>query len=344
MGTKTALITGITGQDGAILAQILLEKGYIVHGLRPYLPVKDTDRLSNIENNVILHYGDLGDGVSLIRTLQEVQPDEIYNLAAMSHVHASFAMPEMTANINGIGTLRLLEAIRTLDLHTCARLYQASSSEMFGNAPAPQDENTPFEPCSPYGVAKLYAYWMVRSYRDAYGFHASNGILFNHESPVRGEEFVTRKITCAIGEIEAGIRDCLILGNLDAVRDWGHAHDYMMGAWMMLQQDKPDDYVLATGAPRKVRSFVEQAFACIGQDIVWHGKGLEEEGRDRFTGKTLVKIDPQLYRPVDIHYLAGNPTKAKTKLGWAPAISFETMVAEMVESDRLPSRLKKIYG
>lgn len=344
MGSKTALITGITGQDGAILAKILLEKGYIVHGLRPYLPVKDTDRLSGIEDDIILHHGDMGDGVSLIRILQEVQPREIYNLAAMSHVHASFAMPEMTANINGLGTLRLLEAMKMLGLHETARLYQASSSEMFGNAPAPQSEDTPFQPCSPYGAAKLYAYWMVRSYRDAYGFHASNGILFNHESPVRGEEFVTRKITCAIGEIEAGIRDCLVLGNLDAQRDWGHAHDYMMGAWMMLQQAAPDDYVLATGQPRTVRSFVEQAFACIGQDIVWQGHGLEEEGRDRFTGKTLVKIDPQLYRPVDINCLCGNPAKAKHRLGWEPAIPFEKLVAEMVESDRLPSRLKKIYG
>jgi GDPmannose 4,6-dehydratase len=344
LNTKIALITGITGQDGAILARILLDKGYAVHGIRPYMPVRDTERLEPIQQHIVLHHADMSDGASLLRVLQAVQPDEIYNLAAMSHVHASFSMPELTANVNGLGTLRLLEAMRTLGLEKTARFYQASSSEMFGNAPAPQNEHTPFAPCSPYAAAKLYAYWMVRSYRDAYGFHASNGILFNHESPVRGEEFVTRKITRTVGEIEAGVRDVLTLGNLDAQRDWGHAQDYMMGAWMMLQQDEPDDYVLATGVTHTVRDFVVAAFSHMGTDIVWQGEGVEEEGRDRKTGRVLVQVDPKLHRPMDVQCLIGDASKAHDKLGWSPFISFDALVSEMVEADRLPMRLRRTYG
>ncbi len=344
MTRKSALITGITGQDGAILAEFLLGRDYDVHGIRPYLPVDDTARFDGIQGDINLHYADMMDEGSLIRVLEQTAPDEIYNLAAMSHVHVSFAMPEMTGNVNGLGTVRLLEAMRTIGLESSARFYQASSSEMFGNASAPQSESTPFAPCSPYGVAKLYAYWMVRTYREAYGLHASNGILFNHESTLRGEEFVTRKITCAVGEIEAGTRDHIVLGNLDARRDWGHARDYMRGAWMMLQQDVPDDYVLATGETHSVREFVELAFAATGVRIVWEGAGADEIGRDHKTGQVLVKIDPALVRPLDIHCLSGNAEKARTKLAWTPSYSFPELVAEMVEADRLPARLQKIYG
>lgn len=343
MLSKTALITGITGQDGAILAEFLLENGYAVHGIRPYLPVPDTERLKGLAEDVVLHYADMLDEGSLIRVLEAVKPDEIYNLAAMSHVHVSFAMPEMTGNINGLGTVRLLEAMRTVGLSQ-TKFYQASSSEMFGNVPAPQSERTPFEPCSPYAAAKLYAYWMVRMYRDAHGFHASNGILFNHESTLRGEEFVTRKIACAVGEIESGIRDVVVLGNLDAQRDWGHARDYMRGAWMMLQQERADDYVLATGQTYSVRSFVERAFHVIGIDIVWSGEGADEIGKDRVTGRTLVKIDPALYRPLELNSLCGDASKAREVLGWKPSYSFDDIVAEMVEAERLPSRYKKLYA
>lgn len=324
--SRIALITGITGQDGAVLAGFLLENGYEVHGIRPYLPVPDTARLEGISDDVLLHYADMLDEGSLIRVLEFVKPDEIYHLAAMSHVHVSFAMPEMTGNINGLGTVRLLEAMRTVGVGQDARLYQASSSEMFGNAMAPQSEATPLSPCSPYGAAKLYAYWMVRMYREAHGFHASNGILFNHESTLRGEEFVTRKIACAVGEIEAGVKDCLILGNLDAMRDWGHARDYMRGAWMMLQQEQADDYVLATGKTYSVRDFVERAFAVVGMNIIWSGKGASETGKDRITGKVLVRIDPALYRPLEVNCLCGDATKARKKLGWEPAYNFEDIV------------------
>lgn len=344
MSRKTALITGITGQDGAILAEFLLAKDYEVHGIRPYLPLDDTARFDGFQNDIKLHYADMMDEGSLIRVLEQIAPDEIYNLAAMSHVHVSFAMPEMTGNVNGLGTVRLLEAMRTIGLEMCSKFYQASSSEMFGNSPAPQSEATPFAPCSPYGAAKLYAYWMVRTYREAYGFHASNGILFNHESIVRGEEFVTRKITCAVGEIESGTRDHIVLGNLDARRDWGHARDYMRGAWMMMQQDKPDDYVLATGETHSVREFTELAFAAIGVRLAWEGEGANEKGRDARTGQVMVTIDPDLIRPMDIHCLSGNAEKARKKLGWTPSYSFPELVSEMVEADRLPARLQKIYG
>ena len=344
MSSKKALITGITGQDGSVLAEILLSKGYMVCGLRPYLPVDDTERLYAIADDIELVHADLADSASLIRVLEQHKPDEIYNLAAMSHVQVSFSMPEHTANINGIGTVRLLEAMRTLGLQKETRFYQASSSEMFGNAPEPRSEDTPFAPCSPYGAAKLYAYWMVRTYRDAYGFHASNGILFNHESAVRGEQFVTRKITRAVGEFSMGRKEPLMLGNLDARRDWGHAKDYMRGAWMMLQQDAPDDYVLATGETHSVRDFVERAFAEAGRHIVWSGDGVQETGHDKFGGQVLVRIDPSLFRPQEIHCLIGDPAKARKILGWAPDHSFDDLVAEMVEADSPAALGKKVYG
>ncbi|PZQ45429.1 MAG: GDP-mannose 4,6-dehydratase [Micavibrio aeruginosavorus] len=340
---KTALITGITGQDGAVLAAILLEKGYRVCGLRPYLPVDDTERLQSISPAIELFYADLSDSGSLLAVLDKIRPDEIYNLAAMSHVQVSFAMPEHTGNINALGTTRLLEAMRHLRMSD-VRFYQASSSEMFGNAPAPQCENTPFAPCSPYGASKLYAYWMVRMYRESYGFHASNGILFNHESPLRGEQFVTRKITRAIGEFGMGRKEPLLLGNLEAMRDWGHAHDYMTGAWMMLQQDAPDDYVLATGETHSVREFVEKAFAISGRTIIWHGKDINETGHDKYSGQKLVSIDPTLYRPQEIHCLIGDSAKARGKLGWMPRYSFDDLVAEMVEADSPAAMGKKLYG
>lgn len=339
---KTALITGITGQDGAVLADILLSKGYRVCGLRPYLSVDDTERLAGL-SDVELFYADLADSASLLRVLAQVRPDEIYNLGAMSHVQASFAMPELTGNVNGLGTLRLLESMRALGMEG-ARFYQASSSEMFGNVAAPQSEKTPFAPCSPYGAAKLYAYWIARNYREAYGFHASNGILFNHESPLRGQEFVTRKITRAIGEFSMGRKDPLLLGNLEARRDWGHAHDYMRGAWMMLQQDRADDYVLATGETHSVREFVEKAFMVSGRQIVWNGEGIEESGHDRFSGQKLVEIDASLFRPQEIDCLIGDAGKARSVLGWAPDYSFDDLVSEMVEADSPASMGRKLYG
>lgn len=333
--TKTALITGITGQDGAYLAAFLLDKGYDVHGMRLYEATPNTQRLetllSEYPGQFHLHYGDMTDGGVLTRLLAQVRPDEIYNLAGLSHVRVSFDLPEATANINALGTLRLLEAMRTLNLNV--RFYQASSSEMFGNAPAPQNEQTPFQPCSPYAASKLYAYWLVRTYRDSYGMHASNGILFNHESPLRGEEFVTRKITRAIADLIAGRSDVLRLGNLDARRDWGHAHDYVEGMWLMLQQDRSDDYVLATGETRSVRDFVEAAFAAIGMPLVWSGAGLHEKGLCRRTGRTLIDIDESLFRPQEISCLCGDATKAKTVLGWTPKTGFDAMVREMLTSD-----------
>lgn len=341
---KTALITGITGQDGAILARFLLEKNYNVHGIRPYLPMPDTHNLDDIIDGITLHYADMGDEGSLMRVLERTRPDEIYNLAAISHVHVSFSLPEATANINGLGALRLLEAMRAVGIEREARFYQASSSEMFGASPAPQSETTPFAPCSPYGAAKLYAYWMVRSYRESYAMHASNGILFNHESPMRGQEFVTRKIACAVGEIEGGGRDVLRLGNLDAMRDWGHARDYMRGAWMMLQRDTPDDYVLATGEARTVRDFVTSSFAHAGIRLRWEGRGKEETGRDMRTGRVLVQVDPALFRPTDIPCLCGDASKARAVLGWRPDYDFEMLAAEMVEAERMPARMKRLYG
>lgn len=339
---KTALITGVTGQDGSVLARFLLDKGYDVHGLRLYSATDDTDRIKGLldHKSFHLHYADLTDGGNLQRLLSAIKPDELYNLAAMSHVKVSFEVPEASADINALGVLRLLEAIRNTDLIEKTRFYQASSSEMFGSSPPPQNEKTSFQPCSPYAAAKLYAYWIVRNYREAYGLHASNGILFNHEGPVRGEEFVTRKITKAVAAYEAGLQDRLYLGNLDAKRDWGHARDYIEGMWMMLQQDMPDDYVLATGKTHSVRDFVTAAFALIGVQIEWRGKGLEEQGVNRATGQVVIEIDPQFFRPCEVHCLIGDYSKAEKTLGWHPKISFRELVAEMVNLDRAALKSK----
>ncbi len=328
---KTALITGITGQDGAVLAQFLLDKGYAVHGLRLYSATSDTQRLDSLRQSphFHLHYGDLTDGGNLQRLIAQIQPDEVYNLAAQSHVKVSFAVPEATAQINALGTLRLLEAVRDRDI----RFYQASSSEMFGSAPAPQNEDTPFAPCSPYASSKLYAYWLVRNYRDAYGLHASNGILFNHESPLRGEEFVTRKISLTVAAIVTGQAACLMVGNLDARRDWGHARDYVEGMWLMLQQDVPGDYVLATGRAYSVREFITAAFGCAGVNIVWRGEGLDEKAFDVASGKMLVAVDPQFFRPNEVHELVGDAAKAREALGWQPRTTFRGLIEEMVAAD-----------
>ena len=343
MSQKTALITGVTGQDGAILAELLISKGYIVHGLRPYSAVPDSQNIDHL-SDLILHYSDMTDSGNLTRLLETVKPDEIYNMAAMSHVHVSFDVPEATANINALGPLRLLEAMRTTQSQKEMRFYQASSSEMFDSSTAPQNEETVFKPCSPYGTAKLYAYWMVRNYREAYGLYAANGILFNHESSLRGEEFVTRKITKTICEIEAGLRDKIMLGNLDSQRDWGHAKDYMEGVWSILQQDKPDDFVLATGEAHSVREFVERAFAFIGQKIIWEGEGLNEKGRDQITGQVLVEIDPNLFRPKEIHSLLGDASKAQKALGWKPKISFDQLIEDMMQNDSLVGGRSKPYA
>ena len=332
---NTALITGITGQDGAYLAAFLLGKGYSVHGMRLYEATPYTQRLDALSaeypDHFHLHYGDVTDSGCLYRLLSQIKPDEVYNLAALSHVRVSFELPEAAANINALGTLRLLEALRGLG--SKARFYQASSSEMFGNAPAPQNENTPFQPCSPYAASKLYAYWLVRTYRDSYGMHASNGILFNHESPHRGEEFVTRKITRSIAGMVAGSHDILKLGNLDARRDWGHARDYVEGMWLMLQSLQPGDYVLATGETRSVREFAEAAFSCMGMPMIWSGAGLQEKGLCRRTGRTLIEIDEALFRPAEVNCLCGDATKARTVLGWTPTTNFTTLVHEMVKAD-----------
>ncbi len=338
---KVALITGITGQDGALLAEFLLGKGYIVHGVKRRASLINTDRVDHLyhdphEANLrfYMSYGDLTDATNLIRVVQEVQPDEIYNLAAQSHVQVSFETPEYTANSDALGTLRLLEAIRILNLSGKTRFYQASTSELYGRAQAvPQNETTPFYPRSPYGVAKLYAYWITVNYREAYGMHASNGILFNHEGPTRAETFVTRKITRAVAAIRLGLQEKLYLGNLDAKRDWGHARDFVEGMWLMLQQDKPDDYVLATGETHTVREFVERAFAEVGIEIVWQGQGVTEHGICRRTGKVLVEVDPAYFRPTEVDILLGDATKAREKLGWTHKITFEQLVAEMVASD-----------
>jgi GDPmannose 4,6-dehydratase len=332
---KIALITGVTGQDGAYLARFLLDKGYVVHGLRRYEASDDTARLKSVmdHRHFHLHYGDMTDGGGLFALVNLVKPDEIYNLAGLSQVHVSFTVPEYTADADALGTLRLLEAVRTLGLVSKTRIYQASTSEMYGNAPAPQNEDTPFAPRSPYGTAKLFAYWTMRNYRDAYGMHASNGILFNHESPLRGEEFVTRKITRAVAAIAAGRTEKLMLGNLDARRDWGHAADYVEGMWLMLQQDAPGDFVLATGEAHSVRAFTEAAFMHAGMTIEWRGRGPQECGFEKGTGRMLVQVAPELFRPAEVHALLGDAAKARRMLGWAPRIGFEELVREMMAYD-----------
>lgn len=339
---KVALITGVTGQDGAYLAELLLHKNYEVHGIKRRSSSFNTGRVDHIYRDphieaagFTMHYGDLTDSTNLIRIVQETTPDEIYNLGAQSHVQVSFETPEYTANSDAMGTLRLLEAIRILKLNDRTRFYQASTSELYGKVQAiPQNETTPFYPRSPYGAAKLYAYWITVNYREAYGMHASNGILFNHESPQRGETFVTRKITRAVAAIEAGLQPMLFLGNLDAQRDWGHARDYVEGMWRILQQDEGDDYVLATGELHSVREFVEKSFAIIGREIAWRGTGVDEEGVDARTGDVLVRIDPRYFRPTEVELLLGDPTKARTKLGWTHTTGFEDLVREMMEADR----------
>ena len=340
--TKTALITGVTGQDGAYLARLLLEKGYTVHGIKRRSSSFNTARIDDIyqdphdpDPRLVLHYGDLTDATNLIRIVQETRPDEIYNLAAQSHVGVSFETPEYTANADALGTLRLLEAIRILKLEDITRFYQASTSELYGKVQeVPQTETTPFYPRSPYGVAKLYAYWIVVNYREAYGLHASNGILFNHESPLRGETFVTRKITRAVAAIAAGRQDTLYLGNLDAQRDWGHAAEYVEGMWRMLQQDAPDDYVLATGVTTSVRQMAEWAFAEAGIELDWRGSGVGEQGVCRQTGALRVAIDPRYFRPTEVDLLVGDASKARAKLGWVPEIGIRELVREMVAADR----------
>lgn len=341
MGTKRALITGITGQDGAYLTELLLEKGYEVHGVKRRASLFNTDRIDHLyqdphEKNIRLklHYGDLTDSTNLIRIVQEVKPDEIYNLAAMSHVKVSFDTPEYTANADGIGTLRILEAIRILGMEKDVRFYQASTSELYGLVQeVPQSETTPFYPRSPYGVAKLYGFWIVKNYRESYGMHASNGILFNHESPLRGETFVTRKITRAVARIHHGLQDVLHLGNLDAKRDWGHAKDYVEGMWRMLQQETPDDYVLATGRTIPIRDFVNMAFSEVGVELEWRGSGVDEQGFDKQTGALRVAVDPRYFRPAEVELLVGDASKAKRVLGWEPTHSLEQLCAEMVASD-----------
>lgn len=338
---KRALITGITGQDGAYLAEFLLEKGYEVHGIKRRASSFNTDRIDHLYQDpheqgrrLVLHYGDLTDATNLIRVIQEVQPDEIYNLAAQSHVAVSFETPEYTANADALGTLRLLEAMRILGLEKKTRFYQASTSELYGKVQEiPQKETTPFYPRSPYGVAKLYAYWITVNYREAYGMYACNGILFNHESPIRGETFVTRKITRALARIKLGLQGQLFLGNLDAKRDWGHARDYIEAQWLMLQQEAPEDFVIATGQQYSVRQFVERAAAELGLQLNWEGRGAEEKGYDTATGKCIVAVDPRYYRPTEVDTLLGDATKAREKLGWVPKIGFAELVSEMVRED-----------
>lgn len=341
MTKKKALITGVTGQDGAYLSEFLIKKGYEVHGIKRRSSSFNTNRIDHLyqdphqaDRNYVLHYGDLTDSTNLIRIIQEVQPDEIYNLAAQSHVAVSFETPEYTANADAIGTLRILEAIRILGLEKKTRFYQASTSEMFGKVQeVPQKETTPFYPRSPYGAAKVYGYWICVNYREAYNMFCSNGILFNHESPIRGETFVTRKITRAVARISMGLQDSIHLGNLDSLRDWGHARDYVEAMWLMLQHDEPDDFVVATGKQVSVRDFVELAFKEIGIDVLWEGEGVDEVGKDAQSGKTLVMVDPKYFRPTEVETLLGDPTKALTKLGWEPKTSLETMVKEMVAED-----------
>lgn len=344
---KTALISGITGQDGSFLAEFLLEKGYEVHGLLRRSSTFNTERIEHLyldewvrdmhkKRLVNLHYADMTDSSSLIRIIKEIKPDEIYNLAAQSHVKVSFDVPEYTAEVDAVGCLRLLEAVRILDLTKKCRIYQASTSELYGKVQqVPQNEGTPFYPRSPYGVAKQYGFWIVKNYREAYGMYAVNGILFNHESERRGENFVTRKITLAASRIVAGLQDCLYLGNLDALRDWGYAKDYIECMWLMLQQDEPEDFVIATGENHSVREFVSLAFHYAGIEIEWQGSGLEEKGFDKNTGRTLVAVDPRFFRPAEVEQLLGDPTKARTRLGWNPhKTSFEELVRIMVENDK----------
>ncbi|MCS6779906.1 MAG: GDP-mannose 4,6-dehydratase [Geminicoccaceae bacterium] len=337
---RRALITGITGQDGAYLAELLLAKGYEVHGIKRRSSSFNTARIDHLYVDphtpgarLKLHYGDLTDATNLIRIVQEVQPDEIYNLAAQSHVKVSFETAEYTANADGIGTLRLLEAVRILGLEKKTRFYQASTSELYGASPPPQNEETPFRPQSPYASAKLYAYWITRNYREGYGLFAANGILFNHESPLRGETFVTRKVTRGVAAIALGLQEKLWVGNLEAKRDWGHARDYVEGMWRILQHEEPDDWVLATGEAHSVRELVERAFAEIGIELVWRGTGIDEQGLDRRTGRVLVEIDPRYFRPLEVHHLQGDPSKARRELGWRHRTSFAELVAEMVRAD-----------
>jgi GDPmannose 4,6-dehydratase len=342
MAQRVALITGITGQDGALLAELLLAKGYIVHGVKRRASTFNTARIDHLyqdphehpETKLFMHFGEMTDATNLIRLVQETQPDEIYNLAAQTHVQVSFETAEYTANADALGTLRLLEAVRILKLSGKTKLYQASSSELYGASPPPQNEQTPFRPRSPYAVAKLYAYWVTVNYREAYGLFASNGILFNHEGPTRGETFVTRKITRAVAAIEAGRQEKLYLGNLDARRDWGHARDYVEGMWRILQHERPDDFVLATGEAHSVREFVELAFSHIGVKIQWSGSGVAEQGIDAATGQVRVEIDPRYFRPTEVHYLCGDAAKAHQQLGWRHTVGFQQLVQEMVQADR----------
>lgn len=341
MANKVALITGVTGQDGSYLAEYLLAKDYEVHGIKRRSSSFNTERIDHLYEDphsegvrFFLHYGDLTDATNLIRLIQHIQPTEIYNLGAQSHVQVSFDTPEYTANSDALGPLRILEAMRILDLGDKTRFYQASTSELYGKVQSsPQSEMTPFYPRSPYAAAKLYAYWMTVNYREAYGFHASNGILFNHESPVRGETFVTRKITRAVAAIELGLQEKLFLGNLDAQRDWGHARDYVDGMWRIMQHDTPDDFVLATEETHSVREFAERAFACVGREIQWEGSGVKEKGRDRSSGEVLIEIDEKYFRPTEVDLLIGDASKAREELGWVHRTPFADLVREMVESD-----------
>ena len=340
---KTALITGITGQDGSYLAEFLLDKGYAVHGITRRASLSNTGRIDHIIDKLKLHDGDLTDSTSMIRIIREVQPDEIYNLAAQSHVQVSFDVPEYSGDVNAIGVLRILEAVRLLGLEKRCRVYQASTSELFGKTEeSPQRETTPFHPYSPYAIAKQYGFWMVKEYREAYGMFAVNGILFNHESERRGENFVTRKITLAAGRIAEGLQDHLELGNMDSLRDWGYARDYVECMWLMLQQEKPDDFVIATGEQHTVRDFTEKAFAANGMTIRWEGAGADEKGYDAATGKLLVSVNPQWFRPTDVNDLLGDPTKAKTVLGWDPQrTSYAELVKLMAGHDRKLARREK---
>ena len=338
--TKVALLTGVTGQDGAYLAEFLLRKGYVVHGIKRRTSLFNTDRIDHLyqdphisDRNFILHYGDMTDSSSLVHVIQKTQPDEIYNLAAQSHVAVSFEEPEYTANSDALGTLRILEAIRILGMSKKTRFYQASTSELYGKAQEiPQKETTPFYPRSPYGVAKLYAYWITVNYRESYGMFACNGILFNHESPIRGETFVTRKITRALARIKLGLQDCLYLGNMDSLRDWGHARDYVEAMWLMLQQQQPEDFVIATGEQHSVREFVEVAAGKLDLKIKWSGKGVDEKAVDE-KGKAIVAVDPRYFRPAEVETLLGDPSKAKSRLGWSAKVRFEQLVEEMVVED-----------
>ena len=328
--SKVALITGITGQDGSYLAELLLELGYEVHGIVRRSSLINTHRIDKIYDNIHLHYGDLTDATNMISVIQKIQPDEIYNLGAQSHVKVSFELPEYTGQVDGLGTLRVLEAVRLLGMEKKTRIYQASTSELYGLVQAtPQTETTPFHPRSPYGVAKLYGYWIIKNYREAYNMHCSSGILFNHESPRRGETFVTRKITQGLSRISVGLQDCLYLGNLDAKRDWGHAKDFVEAMYLMLQQDEPDDYVIATGEQHSVREFVEEAAPIFGMKIEWMGEGLDEVGYDWNTKRTVIRVNKRYFRPAEVESLLGDPTKAKEKLGWEPTTTFKQLVEDM---------------